>query len=72
MYFACANDTCDWRYTHGLNPDNPRAVVNEKNRPTWIPEYPYDDETEDINPESWVPETWTWNKRAFYSEGWVF
>ena len=29
---------CEWRYTHGLNPRNPRAAQNEKRRPPWIPE----------------------------------
>ena len=27
---------CNWRYTHGLNPKNPRSEINEKNRPPWI------------------------------------
>jgi len=29
---------CGWRYTHGLNPKNPRAAANERRRPAWIPE----------------------------------
>lgn len=29
---------CGWRYTHGLNPANPRAAENERHRPPWIPE----------------------------------
>lgn len=29
---------CDWRYTHGLNPRNPRAAANEACRPSWIPQ----------------------------------
>jgi hypothetical protein len=29
---------CEWRYTHGLNPRNPRSADNEKRRPPWIPE----------------------------------
>lgn len=33
---------CRWRYTHGLNPDNPRAAANEENRPPWLPG-PYED-----------------------------
>jgi hypothetical protein len=28
---------CGWRYTHGLNPRNPRAAANEERRPPWIP-----------------------------------
>jgi hypothetical protein len=28
---------CDWRYTHGLNPRNPRAEANEHHRPPWLP-----------------------------------
>lgn len=28
---------CEWRYTHGLNPRNPRAAENEKRRPPWLP-----------------------------------
>jgi hypothetical protein len=27
---------CGWRYTHGLNPRNPRAAENEQRRPSWI------------------------------------
>lgn len=26
---------CKWSYTWGLNPDNPRAVENEKQKPSW-------------------------------------
>jgi hypothetical protein len=29
---------CGWRYTHGLNPRNPRSAANEAHRPPWIPE----------------------------------
>jgi hypothetical protein len=29
---------CEWRYTHGLNPKNPRAARNEENRPPWLPD----------------------------------
>jgi len=28
---------CEWEYTHGLNPRNPRAARNEERRPSWIP-----------------------------------
>jgi hypothetical protein len=28
---------CRWRYTHGLNPVNPRAIANEESRPPWLP-----------------------------------
>lgn len=27
---------CGWRYTEGLNPDNPRSVENETHRPEWL------------------------------------
>jgi hypothetical protein len=27
---------CMWRYTHGLNPRNPRHAHCERSRPTWI------------------------------------
>jgi hypothetical protein len=30
--------TCTWRYTHGLNPANPRSAANEGKRPSWLPE----------------------------------
>ena len=40
--YICARDLdddgeCGWRYTHGLNPRNPRAAANEEARPPWIP-----------------------------------
>jgi hypothetical protein len=28
---------CNWRYTHGLNPRNPRSAANDAKRPAWIP-----------------------------------
>jgi hypothetical protein len=41
--YICANQyddigDCDWRYTHGLNPGNPRTAKNEEFRPPWLPE----------------------------------
>lgn len=27
---------CTWRYTHGLNPGNPRSERNEQYRPSWL------------------------------------
>lgn len=27
---------CTWKYTHGLNPKNPRAAYNETFRPAWL------------------------------------
>lgn len=41
--YICVNQyddigDCDWRYTHGLNPANPRAAKNEESRPPWLPE----------------------------------
>lgn len=32
----CSNEDCDWDYTWGLNPRNPQAADNEKNRPLWL------------------------------------
>lgn len=32
--YSC--NECDWHYTHGLNPRNPRSLDNETRRPTWI------------------------------------
>lgn len=38
----CENEECNWGYEWGLNPDNPRAADNEKNRPEWlVGEWPY-------------------------------
>ena len=31
--YECNN--CDWEFTHGLNPKNPRAKVNSENEPSW-------------------------------------
>lgn len=43
MRYSCG--CCDWSFTHGLNPDNPRSAKNEASRPTWLPcpEVPYGD-----------------------------
>lgn len=27
---------CQWEYTHGLNPGNPRSPANEASRPAWL------------------------------------
>ena len=33
---------CDWDYTWGLNPRNPRAAKNEESRPGWlVGDFPY-------------------------------
>jgi hypothetical protein len=34
VLYECVS--CDWDYTHGLNPRNPRAQRNEPNRPKWL------------------------------------
>ena len=34
--YSCASETCDWVYTYGLNPLNPRSAANEANRPDWL------------------------------------
>jgi hypothetical protein len=38
VHYGCADEACNWDYTHGLNPGNPRSAVNEKHRPPWLPE----------------------------------
>ena len=38
LYLFCCEPGCDWRYTHGLNPLNPRSAANAKNRPPWLEE----------------------------------
>jgi hypothetical protein len=35
--YGCANEGCDWAYTHGLNPRNPNANNNERFRAPWLP-----------------------------------
>ena len=38
----CDTEDCHWNYEWGLNPRNPRAEANEKNRPTWlVGKWPY-------------------------------
>lgn len=32
----CPNEECNWSYTWGLNPSNPRSPGNEKYRPNWL------------------------------------
>lgn len=34
--FFCLEDDCDWHYTWGLNPKNPRSEANEQHRPDWL------------------------------------
>lgn len=34
FYYGCTQ--CEWSYTHGLNPQNPRAKKNELNKPIWL------------------------------------
>lgn len=36
-FYCVDNDTCEWSYTWGLNPRNPRAHSNSMHRPDWIP-----------------------------------
>lgn len=33
--YWCNEDECDWGYTQGLNPGNPRSPLNEAHRPPW-------------------------------------
>lgn len=35
LYFCLE---CDWNFTWGLNPNNPRNAVNMLNKPEWVPE----------------------------------
>lgn len=42
MRYGCFG--CGWTYTHGLNPNNPRAAANASARPPWIdPDHDYDE-----------------------------
>lgn len=34
--YECTNEVCDWRYTHGLNPKNPRSIAEQTKRPQWL------------------------------------
>ena len=38
MTYFCGSDECDWVYTHGLNPSNPRFDENKKDKPSWLPD----------------------------------
>jgi hypothetical protein len=31
----CESDECNWSWTEGLNPRNPRAAANDASRPSW-------------------------------------
>jgi len=36
LEFYCADlDICDWSWTCGLNPENPRSVENDLRSPPW-------------------------------------
>ncbi len=37
-WLSCQNESCDWSYTYGLNPGNPRSEQNEGERPEWLPQ----------------------------------
>lgn len=37
-YLSETGSECDWTYEDGLNPNNPRAASNTKNRPDWLGE----------------------------------
>lgn len=41
IHYQCSRlyDGCDWEYTDGLNPGNPRAVANAKRRPAWLDDF---------------------------------
>lgn len=32
----CTSEDCEWSYTQGLNPGNPDAEANERDRPSWV------------------------------------
>ena len=34
--YYCSREDCEWHYTHGLNPGNPRSANNEQRRPAWL------------------------------------
>ena len=34
IYYGCTQ--CEWSYTHGLNPKNPREEKNRLNKPIWL------------------------------------
>lgn len=34
--YFCTSESCDWNFTHGLNPLNPITEKNEESRPSWI------------------------------------
>lgn len=41
-YLTCNNENCDWSYTWGHNPENPRFADEEKYRPEWlVGDWPY-------------------------------
>lgn len=39
-YLSDSPAPCDWSYTHGLNPNNPRFAAEQESRPDWLPENP--------------------------------
>lgn len=43
--YICMEKGCDWRYTHGLNPDNPRFGNEQKSKPVWVD-------------DAWLGQTW--------------
>jgi hypothetical protein len=38
MRYFCMTEGCNWEFIHGLNRNNPRAAVNEEQRPEWLPD----------------------------------
>lgn len=36
LYLFCETEGCNWAYTWGLNPKNPRFAWEESRRPEWL------------------------------------
>lgn len=34
--YICMEDDCNWNYTHGLNPLNPRFADEQESKPNWV------------------------------------
>lgn len=65
FYMFCCNDDCDWSYTWGLNPKNPRADINEEERPNWV-----DGDFNEKMPSGWVWPSNSGVARPLYSPSW--
>jgi hypothetical protein len=62
--YYCRENTCDWRYTDGLNSRNPRAEENAKKRPAWLD----DEQAVQSRKESTPVITW-WDPRVKDARG---